>query len=249
MVVSFGTSYDQARERCIGAVEERIRREFPGCAVRRAFTSKMIIDKLAKRRIYVDTVGQGMEKLAGQGVDKLTVQPTHLIPGIEYEKLLRQIAPYRDAFQSVKIGAPLLYTEEDVAKMAEIMGRGIVRDADECLVLMGHGTDHQANDIYKKVDRAFQEKGYDGVFVGTVEARPDGQAVLQKARAYKKAVMAPLMLVAGDHAVNDMAGRGEDSWKSLFERSGIRVRTVMKGMGEYKGIQSMYVEHIRNAQP
>ena len=247
LVVSFGTSYDEARERCIGGVEERIRQAFPGCTVARAFTSGVIIKKLASRGIQVDTVAQALERLADQGVRRVVVQPTHLIAGIEYEKLLGEVEAKKALFTSLQIGAPLMETEEDIGRIAEIVGSGIQRDEDECLVLMGHGTDHQVNQVYEQVNRAFQEKGYEGVFVGTVEAKPNGQAVLERARGYRRAVMAPLMLVAGDHAKNDMAGDGAESWKTMFERAGMAVRTVMKGMGEYRGIQELYVEHVSRA--
>ena len=247
LMVSFGTSFDHARESCIGAVERRVAQEFPAHLVRRAFTSGMIIHKLAQRGIEIDTVAQALEKLAEEEIQNVIIQPTHLIPGIEYEKLIGEIAEYRHRFASVKTGRPLLDSDEDIAKMAEIIAGGIVREPDECLILMGHGSDHRANRIYGKVDQAFRDQGYDNVFVGTVEAQPDAQAVLTQAGGYQKAVMAPLMLVAGDHAVNDMAGDEADSWKSMFERAGIAVRTVMRGMGEYEAIQDMYVDHIRRA--
>ncbi len=244
LVVSFGTSYDKARA-SIEAVENKIETEFPNYVLRRAFTSGMIIKKLAGRGICVDTVEQALVKLASEGVKELIVQPTHLIAGIEYEKLQKAVQGLQHHFRSVKIGQPLLASESDRKELVDILAKEIEKQDDECLVLMGHGTEHEVNRVYLELQKDFEERGYKDVFVGTVEGTPSGEDVLKCASgAYKKAVMAPLMLVAGDHALNDMAG-DEDSWQTMFEEEGIEVRTILKGLGAYQGVLDMYVNHVK----
>ncbi len=244
LVVSFGTSYDKARA-CIDAVESSIENSFPNYVIRRAFTSGMIIKKLAERGIYVDTVSEALGKLASEGVKELIVQPTHLIAGIEYEKLLDAVSVSQELFHSVKIGAPLLANESDQKELVAIIEKEIKRQEGECLVLMGHGSEHEANGVYTKLQELFFKQGNLEVFVGTVEGTPNGEDVLKNVKKrYKKAVMAPLMLVAGDHALHDMAGE-EDSWKTMFEEEGIEVRTILKGLGTYQGVLEMYVKHVK----
>ncbi len=246
LVVSFGTSYDKARA-CIDAVENNIEKCFPNHEIRRAFTSGMIIKKLSARGICIDTVSEALDKLAFEGVKELLVQPTHLIAGIEYEKMLGVVNASQDLFNSIKIGAPLLASEADQEELVKILVKEIQLQEGECLVLMGHGTEHVANCVYTKLQELFIAHGHPEVFVGTVEGTPSGEDVLKsvKEKQYKKAVMAPLMLVAGDHALNDMAGE-EDSWKTMFEEEGIEVRTILKGLGVYQGVLDMYTNHVEH---
>ncbi len=244
LVVSFGTSYDKARH-SIEAVEKKIKLSFPQYSIRRAFTSGMIIKKLASRGIIIDNVQEALAAMANRGVREVIVQPTHLIEGIEYEKLLAAVKEKSGEFERIKIGRPLLATSEDIAVMAGIINCEIPREKGECLVLMGHGTEHSANSVYADVQAEFDKIASD-VFVGTIEGYPGIEDLLKSIAGYNKVVIAPLMLVAGDHAINDMAGE-DDSWKTILEEQGFSVRTILKGLGEYPQIQDMYAGHAREA--
>ncbi len=245
LVVSFGTGYKGAQS-SIEAVEKTIEEHFGNHKIRRAFTSGMIIKKLASRGIHVDTVSEALQHFLQEGIGDIVVQPTHLMAGIEYEKLVADVQKWQGEFESIKIGSPLLATDEDKAQLANILAHNIEKPSDACLVLMGHGSAHRENRVYGDMQAQFEKQGHHDVFVGTVEGVPNGEDVLKRAQGYQNVVMAPLMLVAGDHAMNDMAGE-EDSWKSMFEANGMNVCTILKGLGEYQGVLDMYVEHVKQA--
>lgn len=252
LVVSFGTSYNESRENTIGAVERAVAEAFPDYDIRRAFTSRMIIDKLkARDGLVIDTVEEAVKGLAERGYGDLVVLPTHVMNGTEYDDMVNQLLPYKRRFEKFALGNPVLGTKEDFTEVV-----GILAKETECytghktaIVFMGHGTDHEANVIYSELAQEFKEAGYGNYVVGTVEASPSLEDVIRLVgqAGAKKVVLIPLMIVAGDHVSNDMAGDEEDSWKSRLLAAGYEVECVMKGLGEYREIQQLFVKHVQQA--
>ena len=252
LTVSFGTSYNDSREKTIGAVEKAIADANPDYEVRRAFTSQIIIDKLKKRdNLEIDNVKEALDKLVKDGIKTLVVQPTHVMHGFEYDDVVAEVKKYSDKFDKLAIGEPLLSSDEDFKKAADaIVDNTKEYEGDNtCVVLMGHGTEHKANAAYAKLQNVFTANGPDNYFIGTVEAEPTVEDMVKKAKdgKYSKVVLRPLMVVAGDHANNDMAGDEDDSWKSIFAKEGFVVECVLKGMGEIPAIQQLYVSHVKDA--
>ena len=251
LIVSFGTSYENTRKRTIDAIERDIADAFPACPAYRAWTSKMIIAKLKKRDgIIIHTVKEAMEQMLLDGVTDVIVQPTHVINGIENDQMKADALSFRDRFSSIVFGNPLLTTEEDNQAVVQAVAdefQGM--DQETALVLMGHGTEHYANSVYAALDYRFKDMGHKNIFLGTVEAYPALDSLLRAADSFqpKKIVLAPFMIVAGDHAHNDMAGDSPDSWACQFENAGFEVCPIIKGLGEYPGIRRMYVEHAQKA--
>ncbi len=247
LVVSFGTSYNDTRDITIGAIEEAIAAAFPDYEVRRAFTSQTIIDKLLSRdNLKINNVAEALEELIADGFTDIAVQPTHIMNGYEYEQLLAEIEPFIDSFNSVVIGAPLLSSTEDYFAVIDIINAEFPLEEGEVLVLMGHGTHHFANATYAALGYMLKDNGYGNVIVGTVESYPDVEVVLKQVGELNptKVILAPLMIVAGDHASNDMAGDEEDSWKTIFKSEGYEVETVLRGFGEYKGTHDILISHL-----
>lgn len=248
LVVSFGTSHADTREKTIGAIEKELVAAYPEYEIRRAFTSGMILRVLAERDgILIDNVAAAMKKLVDEGFLEVFVQPTHVIPGDEYDDMVSEVLEYKDKIQNLKIGTPLLYHTRDYAKVIEaVMAQFSNLKQEEALVLMGHGTEHPVNTVYAALDYQFKDMGYQNVFIGTVEAYPDINSVLKRVNEYKpkKVILTPLMVVAGDHATNDMAGDEEDSWKAIFEREGYETECILKGLGEYQEIRDIYLQHL-----
>lgn len=251
LVVSFGTSYKDTREKTIDAIENHIKDTFPEYKIYRAFTSNMIIKKLIKEyHIKVDTVTEALERLIRDGINEVIVQPTHIINGIENDEMLKDIHKYRSHFISIKIGTPLLTSIEDYNDIIKIITKEFsYMTSDEALVCMGHGSSHYTNSTYPALDYMFKEKGYNNIFIGTVEAYPSFETVERELKRvnFRRVILMPLMVVAGDHALNDMAGDEEDSWKSILELQGFKVDCVVKGLGEYPEIRQMYIKHIQKA--
>jgi len=248
VVASFGTSYDEARRLDIEPLERRIAQEHPDCQVVRAFTSNMVIRVLANRGIRIPTVGEALEQLQSQGVEEVYIQPTHIIPGEEFEKVTKAAHLARKHFRVIKVGQPLLASTADMMEMVHWTAEAFQLRPGQCLVWMGHGTNHFANAAYAAMDYMYKEQGHPEVFMGTVEAYPNGMdTVLNqiKARGYTQAVLSPFMLVAGDHAKNDLAGDEEDSWKNHFAKNGVPTQIVLKGLGEYPGVQDIYLRHLQ----
>jgi sirohydrochlorin cobaltochelatase len=216
--------------------------------MRRAFTSQIIIDKLLERDgLEIDNVQQAMDRLIADGVETLVVQPTHVMSGEEYDEMVATITPYEDQFTSVTYGVPLLTTEEDYAEVVSIITEDTKDYAADgtAIVFMGHGTEHESNATYAKLQQTLNDAGYNNYFIGTVEATPSLDDIMAAVEASNatKVVLLPLMIVAGDHANNDMAGDEEGSWKTEFKKAGYEVEPVLKGLGEYPGIQQMIVKH------
>lgn len=251
LVVSFGTSYEETRKLTIDAIEASIAEAYPDHQVYRAWTSKMILAKLKKRdHLHINNVVEAMEQMIKDGITDVIVQPTHVINGIENDRMKEEALSFRDSFQSIRFGTPLLTSEEDNSFLIHAVAEEFSSlKEDEVLVLMGHGTTHYANSIYAALDYTFKDKGHANIFVGTVEAYPSMESLMKMVKAYapKKVVLAPFMIVAGDHARNDMAGDDPDSWYSQFAAEGFAVEPVLKGLGQYPGVRQLFVKHIQEA--
>lgn len=249
LIVSFGTSCDDARERAIAAVERAVREAFPRMTCRTAFTSGMIRRKLAERGTLIPGVTEALAALRGEGVRRVLVLPTHLIYGEEYDKLCVEAHAMRGAFDDITIAKPLLANYDDVRAVLAAIDCGVPRRDGEALVLMGHGTAHHSNYIYAAMNDYVRDIGPDGCYIGTVEAYPALDSVLARLAkdGRRSAVLTPLMLVAGEHAQNDMAGDEDDSWMSRLRAAGIETRAVVRGLGEYEAVRALYCEHARQA--
>ena len=252
LVVSFGTSFNESRALTIGAVEQALQAAYPGYEVRRAFTSQVILDILKERDgLEIDNVEQALARLTADGVREVVIQPTHIMTGSEYHDVLREAAAWTGRFDSMKMGRALVTLERDYDTLIRILAEDTagLDPENTAVVYMGHGTEHEANETYHKLQRKLWEQGYANYFVGTVEAEPTVEDVLALVRetSARQVVLIPLMLVAGDHANNDMAGQEEGSWKDLFEKAGYAVQCWLKGLGQYPAIQQMLVGHVADA--
>lgn len=252
LVVSFGTSYNDTRAVTIEAIENDITEAFPEFDVRRAFTSQIIIDKLEERDgLEIDNVNEALDRLVADGVGTLVVQPTHVMNGYEYDDIVATVEEYKDNFVNLQIGSNMLATDEDYPTVIDAFTAECTEyDVDgTAIVLMGHGTEHEANATYATLQEKLTEAGYDRYFVGTVEATPtleDVMSLVAESGA-EKVVLMPFMIVAGDHANNDMAGDEEGSWKTAFKSEGYDVECVLKGLGEYAGVREVVVAHTQAA--
>ena len=274
LVVSFGTSFNGSRTADIGGIEKALQTAYPDWSVRRAFTAQIIINHVqARDDEKIDNMDQALQRAVDNGVKNLIVQPTHLMHGAEYDELTEAVESYKDKFESVTIAEPLLgevgdsddAVNDDKKAVAEAITAEAVKTAGydslevaeadgTAFVFMGHGTSHTAKISYSQMQSQMNDLGYDNVFIGTVEGKPEDtacEAVIEKIKeaGYKKVVLRPLMVVAGDHANNDMAGDDEDSWKSQFEASGAfdKIDTQIAGLGEISAIQDLYVAHTKAA--
>ena len=274
LVVSFGTSFNNSRVADIKGIEDALQAAYPDWSVRRAFTAQIIINHVqARDGEKIDNVNQALDRAVANGVKNLIVQPTHLMHGAEYDELVGELDNYKDQFESVQVAEPLLgevgadatVINADKKAVAEILTAEAVKTAGydsldaakedgTAFVFMGHGTSHTAKVSYSQMQTQMKELGYDNVFIGTVEGEPEEtacEAVIDAVAeaGYTKVILRPLMVVAGDHANNDMAGGDEDSWLSMFKASGKfdSVDTQIAGLGEIEGIQQIYVEHTADA--
>ena len=274
LVVSFGTSFNASRAADIKGIEDALQAAYPDWSVRRAFTAQIIINHVqARDGEKIDNMQQAMDRAVATGVKNLVVQPTHLMHGAEYDEMMEMIDSYRDKFESVAVAEPLLgevgadaaVINSDKEAVAKAITAAAVKDAGfdsldaaaaekTAFVFMGHGTSHTAKISYSQMQTTMQTLGYDNVFIGTVEGEPEETAcenVIEavKAAGYTKVVLRPLMVVAGDHANNDMAGADDDSWLSQFKASGAfeEVDTQIAGLGEISDIQQLYIAHTKAA--
>ncbi|MBR6393480.1 MAG: sirohydrochlorin cobaltochelatase [Ruminococcus sp.] len=252
LVLSFGTSYNDSRRLTIGAIEDALEKAFPEFSVRRGFTANIIIDHVNKRDgILIDDVDAAMKRAVDNGVKTLVVQPTHLMNGLEYNDLIDQVGSYADGFDKVVFGEPLLTSDDDFKRVekAIVDWTSEYDDGKTAICFMGHGTEAQSNEVYQKMQDLLTADGYTNYFVGTVEATPSVDDVLAKVKEgnYEKVILEPLMVVAGDHANNDMAGDEVDSWKSVFTAAGYDVECLVRGLGENEAIREIYVDHAKAA--
>ena len=274
LVVSFGTSFNDSRTEDIGGIEKALQKAYPDWSVRRAFTAQIIINHVqARDGEKIDNMDQALQRAVDNGVKNLIVQPTHLMHGAEYDELSEAVVNYSDKFESVTIAEPLLgevgSADDSVNSDKEAVAKAVTAEAVKtagyesldaakedgtAFVFMGHGTSHTAKISYSQMQNQMNALGYDNVFIGTVEGEPEDtacEAVIEKIQeaGYKKVVLRPLMVVAGDHANNDMAGDDDDSWKSQFEASGVfdSIETQIAGLGQIPVIQDLYVSHTHAA--
>ena len=272
LVVSFGTSFNDSRVADIKGIEDALQAAYPDWSVRRAFTAQIIINHIqARDGEKIDNMTQALDRAVANGVKNLVVQPTHLMHGAEYDEMCEAIEAYKDQFESVSIAEPMLgevgsdatvinADKEAVAKAitaAAVSEAGFesleaAKDAGTAFVFMGHGTAHVAKVTYSQMQTQMEKLGYKNVFIGTVEGEPEEtscEAVIEavKAAGYTKVVLRPLMVVAGDHANNDMAGADEDSWKSMVEAAGRTVECQIAGLGRIGAVQELYVAHTQAA--
>ena len=250
LVVSFGTSYAETRKKTIEACERAIKMAFPEYEVRRAFTSKRIIKILKDRdNILIDTPREALQKLRDEGFADVSVQSLHIIPGSEFHDVVLAVKEYESAFASLRIGMPLLAAPADYEAVATTLARQFPNLADdEAVALMGHGSVHPANAAYPALEHVLEDCGCPRIWIGTVEGYPELDHVIARLRRYhiRKVTLMPLMLVAGDHAQNDMAGDDDDSWKSILEKQGFEVNIYLHGLGENTAIQQIFVQHVHD---
>lgn len=253
LVVSFGTSYNDSRDITIGAIENAVTAAFPEYEVRRAFTSQIIIDKLKERDgLEIDNVEEALDRAVADGVKTLVVQPTHLMSGFEYTDLNDALEGYKDKFDQVVLADPLLSSDADYEAVAQAITAETASydDGETAICFMGHGTEADSNADYAKLQEVLTADGFENYYIGTVEATPSVEDLINQineAGKYKKVVLKPLMVVAGDHANNDMAGDEDDSWKSQFEAAGYEVNCIIEGLGQDEAIQNIYVSHTQAA--
>ena len=251
LVVSFGTSYEETRKKTIEAIEQDLATAFPERTFYRAWTSERIRKKLRETRgISYDNVEEAMERMLQDKITDVLIQPTHMMTGVEFETTRNTIVSYRDRFDTLRMGAPLLAGEEDLVYLAKVLEEifSDIKDS-EMLALMGHGSSHTSFPAYELLGGQLKKDGYPNFCVGTVEYEPGFETVRRQVQERKpdQVYLTPLLVVAGDHAVNDMAGDSPDSWKSKLEKEGASPVCIVKGMGEYREIRDLYIEHARNA--
>ena len=274
LVVSFGTSFNDSRAQDIKGIEDALQEAYPDWSVRRAFTAQIIINHVqARDEEHIDNMQQALDRAVANGVKNLVVQPTHLMHGAEYDEMTAAIEEYKDKFESVAIAEPMLGEVGDDATVInedkEAVAKAITDEAVKtagydsmeaaaedgtAFVFMGHGTSHTANVTYDQMQTQMENLGFTNAFIGTVEGKPEDtacDAVIAKVKdaGFKKVVLRPLMVVAGDHANNDMAGDDDDSWKSMFEASGEfdSVDCQIEGLGRIDAVEQLYVEHTKAA--
>ena len=251
-VISFGTTVPEAR-RSIARIEETLCASMPDYDFYRAFTSSIVRTKIEREEgVRIPGAGELAEQLLAAGYEEVRCQSLHIMPGLEYEKMCRELAPYREKFARFSVGAPLLAAPEDCRRLCEaLLSEMTERAREEAWVYMGHGSEHFANAVYSGLENQFRALGAERVYVGTVEGFPGLDYIRSRLRARqaRRVTLAPLMIVAGDHAQNDLAGDGEDSWKSILTRDGFEVRFDLRGLGEFAAVREQFALHCREGEP
>lgn len=252
LVISFGTSFNDNRRLTIGAIEDSLEKAFPDYSVRRGFTANIVIDHINRRDGFlIDDVEAALKRAESNGVKTLVVQPTHLMNGFEYNDLIKAVGNHADSFDKVVFGEPLLTSDDDFKRVEQAIV-GWTKEYDDgktAICFMGHGTETESNAVYQKMQNLLTADGHTNYFVGTVGASPSLEDVIASVKAgnYERVILEPLMVVAGDHAHNDMAGDEEDSWKSAFEAEGYEVECLLRGLGENEAIRQIYIDHAQAA--
>ncbi len=251
MVVSFGTAVPDARQ-SIGQIEKELCAAMPGYDFYRAFTSSIVRGKIEREEgLNIPGAGELAEQLLAAGYEEVCCQSLHVMPGLEYEKMCRELAPYRDKFVRFTVGEPLLSAPEDCRRLCGALLAGLPeRTEEEAWVYMGHGSEHFANAVYSELENQFRALGAERVYVATVEGFPGLDYIRGRlqTRQVRRVTLAPLMVVAGDHARNDLAGDEEDSWKSVLVREGCEVRLDLRGLGDFPAVREQFVDHCRNGK-
>lgn len=252
LAVSFGTSFEETRARTIDAIERDLAEAFPERDLYRAWTSRRIIKKLEEEKgIHCDTVSEALERMREDGITDVLVQPTHMLYGLENQRMMEELKRCVEQFSVLRIGKPLLACRRDKeALMDAVLEVFAGLRKKEMLALMGHGSPHIPEGLYEELEQILKNRGRDNICVGTVEYEPgfDGVLCMAEERRPEKILLAPLMIVAGEHALNDMAGEEPDSWKSRLEERGFQTRCILKGLGEYSQVRRLFVEHARASE-
>ncbi|MDO4975826.1 MAG: sirohydrochlorin cobaltochelatase [Eubacteriales bacterium] len=252
VVVSFGTSFDVAMP-AIENIEAICKKAYPDYDFFRAFTSGMIIRKLKRTKdITILNPDEVMQKLVEEGYEEVLCQPTHIINGVENDKMINMLSKYKEEIPVIRIGSPLLTEESDYATSCEIVMNELDHslESNEAFVLMGHGTEHYANSAYCQFENMLRDMGHENTYVGTVEGFPSLDYVIGRLRRrnIEKVTIMPLMIVAGDHARNDLAGAEADSWDSILKAEGFKTSVILKGLGEIDAIGDLFVKHLEEAK-
>jgi sirohydrochlorin cobaltochelatase len=246
IVASFGTSYKDTRKNCIESIENKIKGKFADYEVVRAFTSNMVIKRIKeKESVETYTVETAIEAMSAQGIKKIYIQPLHIIPGFEYHKIRRAVSlANHKADMEVILGTPLLNEEEHYDEVVAALEERLPKSAsDQGMILMGHGTEHPANACYSMLQMKLNDVRSD-IHIANVEGYPELDHILSRVEGYKKLTLMPLMIVAGDHAQNDMAGDEEDSYKSILSEMGIETECILEGLGQNPAIQDIFVNRL-----
>lgn len=256
LVVSFGTTHVDTRKRTIEAIENAIKNEFTDYKIYRAYTSNIVMRKIEKQeKIYILDVDEAILQMLEDGIEEIIIQPTHVIKGIEFEKIVKTAIKYKDKFKKFKMSNPLLSRNSDYEKAAnviinEVNKVEVVDKVRHAFIFMGHGSEHKANESYTILQNVIKGQDFNNIYIATVEGEPSIEDIINwmEKCSYNSVTLIPFMIVAGDHAKNDMIGDDEDSWKSLLEKEGYEVNYILKGLGEIEDIQNMFIQHVKNAK-
>lgn len=252
LVVSYGSSYKEEREKSIGGIEEAIAHAFPDYTVYRAFTSESIIKRIEEKDgIRIDTVRQAMERILNDGVTELIMIQTHLVKGKRQEALALVLEDFRNSFNRIRIAEPLLESEKNIEAVADVLKilGDFYDDGNTAICFAGHGIEESSNRAYEKIQSVLRQRELENYYIGTLSARPslyDICCEVQSKRKYRRVVILPLMLVSGYHVHKDLIGPGENSWKHTFIRAGYEVTCITKGLGEEPLIQNIFAEHLKS---
>lgn len=252
LIVSFGTRYKETREKTINSIEKELQKAYPNYSIYKAFTNKIIIKKLIKTdNLKINTINEALEKIINDDIKEIIIQPTYIVNGIENNLMIETISNYKDKFESIKIGAPLLTSNKDYNKLIDIIIKKFsYLKKDESLICIGHGSNNYVNSNYERLNYMFKEKGFKHIFVVTIKGYSNISNIILELKNLnpKKVTLMPLMVVSGNHVLKDIIGDNKNSWKSILEDNGFKVEYSLKSLGEYKEIKKMYIEHIKEAK-
>lgn len=251
LIVSFGTTHNKIREKTIDVIESKIQDTFPYYKIYRAFTSKVIIEKIKKQdNITINTVSEAIKKIISEGIKNLIVQPTHIINGIENNKMIKDIKAHINSFDSVKIGSPLLSSKEDYINVINIIKNYLPSiNHNEGIILMGHGTSHYSNITYTNFYNTIKSENISNIYVATMTGNLKLSDAINNLKKHNitKVYLVPIMLLCGKHIIYDMCGSDASSWKSILENNNFEVQCILKGLSEYTEIQEIFIKHIKDS--
>ncbi len=250
LVVSFGSSCEEARKKTITQIEVDIKNAYPSYRIYSAFTSGQIVNKIVRQEgQQVFKIEDVMEQMLEDGIKEVFVQPTFIVHGIQNKELIKKVEKYEASFQVLRVGRPLLTSIKDYKRVIEVFVKEIANiSREEAVICMGHGTIHHLSASFIALDYMFKEEGYENYYVATIRSCPRLDYVIKalKKNNYKKVTLIPFMVVAGYHAKQDLSGEAEEAWRCVLEKEGYEVRSILKGLGEYKGIREIYIDHIKD---